>query len=297
MTHRSLQVGALCAVIGVAFAGAFAPADSASAAPSDLAATTSQQLPVIQATPPASGSIADQKPRISERLQLPIVAGTRLLVDNTSCTAGAVLYRSSLFGRITQAQRATRYIITAKHCGDVGSTVYVNGAVVGHVVRTSDDFDVSLIAVPPAPFLRQQCSVTHSGGPFCTTVTDYAPRARGMVLVGGTAVPFAIPINVLGAGAPTPDEDFCASGSFSGWFCGFHTRPIEATLRTNGYDQKAMSYSWMLQQGDSGGPVVTRNGTLYGIVSARGRQEPRAMYYVSMHEALAQFPGFALQRG
>jgi hypothetical protein len=233
----------------------------------------------------------------SLRRQPPIKAGTSLDMLHGRCTAGAVLYRRDLAGRVTQQQRATRYVVTAAHCGDVGTAVYVDGKLLGAVTFASADLDYSIVTVLPVGSTSRHCAF-YGSTPACYPITTYHPQAIGQVFVGGHGFAFAAPITVPGPREPQGHEDFCTSGAVGGWLCGFHSIGYPANGPTL-TDRAAANYNRNISSGDSGGPVVDRDGHIMGIISSSGRAgstDAAKMLYTSITTILRQLPSYALDR-
>jgi hypothetical protein len=244
---------------------------------------------------PARASVGDMEQVLPLRQQTPVVAGSQLTFPGGRCTAGAVLYRTNLVGRITQFQRATRYVVTAKHCGGVGTQVFVGGDLLGAVTFVADDLDYSVITVPPSSTSARRCSVLGST-PACFDVVTYHPRAFGRVLVGGHGLAFAAPVSVPGYREPAGREDFCTSGAITGWLCGFRAASFPPDGHP-GADRAAANYGGNIARGDSGGPVLDREGRLLGITQGFGRPGTayaNVMLYVSMTSILRQLASYAL---
>jgi hypothetical protein len=77
---------------------------------------------------------------------------------------------------------------------------------------------------------------------------------------------------MTGTGVPTIAERYCISGSTSGLDCRFSEAsipPDSAWTRSN-VPRAACNQYHNLQDGDSGGPVVSYNGKFYGIATDAG---------------------------
>jgi hypothetical protein len=253
---------------------------------------------LLGSSPPAPARADEGDPSASLQVSplrrpMPIKAGTILAVAGGTCTAGAVLYRTELTQRLSPYLRATRYVVTAKHCGEVGTSAFVGDQLAGAVTYTSPTLDFSVITVPPTTESARHCSVSVSGVPACYPLTSYTPRALGRVFVGGNGLTFSAPVPVAGARDPAPGEDFCTSGSVSGWSCGWDlVRPYDTAVD---YDRQAENDHFGIRSGDSGGPVVDRAGHLLGIMSAGADplpQRPGVLAYVSMTAVLRELSSF-----
>lgn len=206
----------------------------------------------------------------SIRSQIPIMAGTALDVPGTRrCTAGAVLRSRSWISLATPFRRATRYVVLVKHCTDLGNPIKVGGEVVGSVSWASSNYDLALATIPPSTVQRPICfgaSQLH----HCT-IPAATPRAVGRIILhdGSTQRDVAIP----GIGVPAVGERFCTSGAVSLVNCGF--RYVDVPSR--GWDPGAAAARTFNGRnvilGDSGGPVASVGGRLYGIIISRGKLE------------------------
>ncbi|HEY6798773.1 MAG TPA: trypsin-like serine protease [Kineosporiaceae bacterium] len=229
------------------------------------------------------------------RQQLPIVAGTELSLPGGACTAGAVLTANGLLWNVTDYQRSVRYVVTAGHCGSVNDPVSVrtpSGVVqVGKVTWTSDRADLALVRIEPDASRRQLCG-SGPDGPRCVISVAYTPRATGKVLLPAGAV------SVTSTGTPGSSEIFCTSGITTGAMCVWHTyvppQPISELPAGASLAESAASNT---EIGDSGGPVVSRSGVLYGIIASRGRvgsSVPDVTVYTTMDQFFKEQSGYSL---
>lgn len=217
----------------------------------------------------------------SLRNQIPIMAGTALgLPGARRCTAGAVLRSRSWISLATPVRRATRYVVLARHCTDLGNPITVGGEVVGSVTWASPDHDLAIATIPPSTVQRPLCS-----GPsqlhHCV-IPSATPKAVGRIILNDGSTQRAVPIP--GTGVPAVGERFCTSGSVSFVNCGFRYvdvprrdwNPGAAAART--YNGRTVIF------GDSGGPVASIGGRLYGIILFRGEPTyPGMMGYLPMY--------------
>jgi len=231
----------------------------------------------------------------TRRQQLPIVAGTELSFEGSWCTAGLVLQANGFLSNLTQYRVATRYVLTAGHCGDVGESVSVETdseeIVVGTVTWKSEVSDLALVEVPPGQTRRQQCSVG-SSGEFCTIVIDYYPRATGDVIlntpaadIGGGRQTRA----VTGTGTPSTNEVFCTSGRTTDILCTWGAVDFSAENQPAG-TAWAETFASNVVAGDSGGPVVSRSGTVYGVIGGTGIPATEIATYGIMIDKLLSMP-------
>ncbi|AND17928.1 hypothetical protein C5C18_01685 [Rathayibacter tritici] len=222
------------------------------------------------------------------RARFPIVAGTALtLPGGSECTVGAVLSRVGPGSLVSPYVAATRYVLLAKHCSSgIGASIGLNHQNVGSVVWMSATNDVELAVIPPytSPAPRACFGSIQS----CFAGSAVEPRAAGKVIMstrgGERAVPMRPP------GSPAPGERFCTSGVDTGVNCNWVS---EANRPVNwGHDEGLMARSTNaqgLEQGDSGGPVISEDGRLYGIIQRAGLGEyVNLMQYMPIEQVLTQ---------
>ncbi|MHC2186205.1 hypothetical protein ACVLV4_001858 [Rathayibacter agropyri] len=204
----------------------------------------------------------------SVRDQIPVVAGTALRVYGYyRCTAGVVLQSRSWVSLATPIGRATRYVVLAKHCADYADPISVDGQVVGRVSWRSPTHDIELVTIPPSVVQRPVCSGA-SQLHHCT-IPPATPRAVGRIILNSNPPENAVP--VAGIGVPAVGERFCTSGSMSYINCAFEIADIPPDPSHPGEELARTVTGATLQPGDSGGPVTSVSGRLYGIITARGR--------------------------
>lgn len=203
----------------------------------------------------------------SLRYQIPIVAGTALeLPGARQCTVGAVLKSRSWSSLATPFRKATRYAVIAKHCADVGREIRVIREVVGTVTWASPTYDVALATIPPSTVQRPICAGA-SQLHHCT-IPAATPRAVGRIIITNFSQPAAVPIS--GIGSPSPDQHFCTSGSVSFVNCGFLPAGVPPEGWGTGELAARTTNGRNVVMGDSGGPVMSVGGTLYGIIVMGG---------------------------
>jgi S1-C subfamily serine protease len=230
----------------------------------------------------------------------PVLAGSVIRYDATGfrCTAGAVLKSRAVTALVTQAGVATRYVLTAKHCGGLHSAVTLGGTVRGTVTWVSPDLDLALITVPPAVQRVQRCTAS-SLGPVCYIANAYTPLAVGRVVLFRPGAPTETDIPMRDPAAPyTGSETFCSSGATTGALCVFSLSRGRRTAPPSGRDGTIFAMSDSAHQiaaGDSGGPVVAADGSLYGII-AGGAADPSTYYmaYTPIHSFLAEQPYYGI---
>ncbi|MBF4619502.1 hypothetical protein ITJ44_15610 [Clavibacter sp. VKM Ac-2873] len=210
--------------------------------------------------PTAKASAVD-----AERTLLPVVAGTELDFPHSYCTAGLIVVRTGIRGNFSPAARATRYAVTAKHCGEMNSPVSVGGRRVGEVVWIDPVADLELVRIDPVVHGQPFCAPSSSGF-HCSPVT-YEPQATGQVLLATLRYQSLRRTPVAGTGAPASDEVFCISGKSSGQSCLFRS-----TRWISGYGEQkpgevAAIGDTLVFPGDSGGPVLSPQARIYGIIA------------------------------
>ena len=244
------------------------------------------------------------------RGSVPIKAGTSLAMMGTNvgpfhspdgvCTAGPVMYYARFLYRIRPYDRAVRYVLTAKHCASLNQMVRVGGVEVGKVTWLSPDTDIALVRIEPS-YTRSRSCYSTSAGPRCSILETYTPRAVGQVILAQNRSGQETSIPVTGSGAPSPGEKFCTSGQTTGIICDFTSlrKPPSMHLDTN--ELPALTSSINPAAGDSGAPVVSAGGTIYGIHTGNYQDVagkfPEFMGYVPIDVALRQLSGYALVRG
>jgi hypothetical protein len=242
---------------------------------------------VIAPTAPASAVDAI-------RTRLPIVAGTELDFPTGYCTAGLVVVRTGLLANITPRQRATRYVLTAKHCGRMGDPVSVGGREVGQVSWVDPVEDLELVRIDPTSHGQPFCSPT-SQGFHCTGTPTYDPAASGRVVLTTLQSRALSAIPVTGTGAPADGEVFCVSGKSSGQSCEFTSAPWRSEIGPRTPGQALATGGTLILNGDSGGPVVSSRGRIYGVVesTATGTLHS-ALIYVRVSQFFADAGGYGL---
>jgi len=207
--------------------------------------------------PSASATTSDP-----DRVAAPIIAGTEVGVPGGSCTVGAVLSAKGFRSQRKQYQRATRWVVLAKHCAPLQAPVQLDGATVGNVVWQSAESDLELAVVPPLACTRARAAT----GSCDQSVATWTPRASGRVFnrVDGGLARAA----VTGIGKPDADP-FCTSGAASGLLCSWTATRVPAASHP-GVQHLAAARAGAgagIEPGDAGGPVISATNRLYGIVS------------------------------
>jgi hypothetical protein len=228
-----------------------------------------------------------------DRFTLPVVAGSKIDSSNGTCTVGAVLIPRSWFLYLTPYQRATRYIVTAAHCGPLYSTVHVGAADIGTVDWISPHrTDIEMIRVSPQPDERTlYCHAHHSSAAFCSPIQTYTPRANSQVFMPSRGRVARQPI----LGTATPTGRFCTSGFVSGVRCTYHPVSLPRGVQTRWRNVSAGETDEHdgFAGGDSGGPVVSYDHKLLGIVSGK-TENNQYLLYTSIDQVLSELPAYVL---
>ena len=233
------------------------------------------------------------------RQSLPIVAGTKLTYSgHRDCTAGLVLRWTGTLSNLTPYQRAVRYVLTAGHCGGVNTEVKVADISVGKVIWKSGKHDLALIRVEPSATRHAVCSAP-STGMSCSIAVDYTPRAVNQIILPSLRTRSEGLVRVTGTGAPSTNEVFCTSGAVTGVICTWGKEHVTGWAHPieNDTFRYAETYGSNIVQGDSGGPVASTSGKVYGIIAEFGRPETHSatsMRYHSLDQFFSEQHGYAL---
>lgn len=163
-------------------------------------------------------------------------------------------------------RQATRYAVLAKHCTGLGREIRVGGEVVGTVNWASPNYDVALATIPPSRVQRPLC--TGASQLHHCIIRAATPRAVGRIIITNVARPAAVPIS--GTGSPSPEELFCTSGAVSFVNCGFLPAGVPPSGWGTGELAARTTNGRNVMFGDSGGPVMSIGGTLYGMIVLGG---------------------------
>ncbi|MDO4045644.1 chymotrypsin family serine protease [Clavibacter michiganensis] len=225
---------------------------------------------------------------------VPIVAGSALQFPGAICTAGLVVVRTGLLANISPRQRATRYVVTAKHCGDLGAEVKVAGVPVGAVTWVDPREDLELVRIDPLMDGRPFCAPS-SAGFHCTGTTTFQPRASGRVLLETVRFRTLRALPVTGTGAPAAGEVYCVSAVVSGQSCVWSTAPWKPEYGSRTPGEMAAKGDARVAEGDSGGPVVSAQGRIYGNLEGDFDLDgERAMIYVRISHFFEDAGAYAL---
>ncbi|AZZ56928.1 hypothetical protein [Rathayibacter iranicus] len=204
------------------------------------------------------------------RDQIPIVSGTALELPGARwCSAGVVLESRSWISRASPIARATRYIALAQHCGSLGNAIKVGGTVVGTITWVSPVDDLEILTVPPSTVQRPAC-IGASQLHHCT-IPAATPKALGRIVLGSGGREQPVPVH--GAGIPAVGERFCTSGAVSFVNCSYRTMDVPPAARGFVPATARSDNGRTVAPGDSGGPVASINGTIYGIILFQGHDE------------------------
>jgi hypothetical protein len=240
---------------------------------------------------------------VTARTALPVVAGTRLTfegqhtgpaqVPDRDCTAGAVVRLTGLLNNLTPYQRAVRFVVTAEHCASLHENVRVGRAEVGYVYWVSHESDLALVRIEPTATPRRHCS-PGSHGEVCRIENDYAPNALGKVLRAINLRGRELALSATGVGTPEPGEVFGSSGSSSGLKYTLRSIPVPPGVQRGRHKVTADTGSPLSTPGDSGGPIFSRRGVIYGIHSGHLVATPNIITYTPIQQFFVEEPLFAL---
>lgn len=245
---------------------------------------------MLMAGAPASAATI---PRNPDRAVLPVIAGSKVETPAGSCTVGAVLVPRSILSRVTPYQRATRWIVIAKHCAPLYATIHVGTRALGTVSWQSEGSDIELVRVSPAADGNAlRCAPQHSNPSFCSPVRTYTPLANGQAFNRSGGVIRRVPI----AGSASPGtERFCTSGWASGLQCVWNRISMPRGISTPHHHLVAADAdeSTNLDFGDSGGPVLSYSNQLLGIISGN-LPHSTIMLYTPIDQVLTELFSYQL---
>lgn len=234
-------------------------------------------------------------PRNPDRDVLPVISGSKVSVPSGSCTVGAVLVPTSILHRLTAYQRATRWIVLAKHCAPMYATIHVGDNALGTVVWQSAASDIELVRVSPErdSYAALYCA-SHSSAAFCNPFQSYRPRANNQVFMprGGREARLAV-----SGWSNAPDEQFCTSGWRTGVRCLWRGISIVPGMLRSNYEHTEAAESSefnSIDHGDSGGPVVTYDRHLIGIISEGEPGGRSIFFYTPMRQVLHELFSYSL---
>ena len=253
-------------------------------------ATTLSSLSAAAQTPSAS------EPRNPDRNVLPVISGSKVTTPFGSCTVGAVLVPKSIFSRLTPYQRATRWIVLAKHCAPLHSTIHVGNVAIGTVVWQSAASDFEVVRVSPQLDQRQALHCAgHSVPASCSLIHSYIPLANNQVFMPRAGREARLAINGF-SNAPEYAR-FCTSGYRTGVHCLWQGITLVPGMSRPSHEHiKAAESSELhnIDNGDSGGPVVTYDRHLVGIISSGAPVGRSILYYTPMQQVLHELYSYNL---
>ncbi|WDN10961.1 S1 family peptidase [Xanthomonas oryzae] len=250
----------------------------------------------IATTLACSAAMAQVDPRNPERDALPVISGSKVGVNTGSCTAGAVVVPRNFLWRLTPYQNATRWLVLAKHCSLLGGTVYSRELPIGIVEWQSAASDLELVRVPPEPNPAYTWCQAHqnSGAAICNPYLQYRPRAHNRVFMPRGGREARVPV----AGwSNAPDGQFCTSGWRTGVRCVWRGMSLGPGIAQPNYDHISAadgSEFVSLDGGDSGGPVVTYDMHLIGIISSSDERTRSILFYTPMSQVLQELHDYTL---
>ncbi|PPF30981.1 serine protease [Rathayibacter tritici] len=228
------------------------------------------------------------------REKTPLQAGSRVELPRAYCTVGAVLSSTSWYSPMSPGIRKTRYVVLAGHCGNEGDSVSVaDQGVIGRVIWESGTSDLEIARIDPIPRTNWNCA---SGSMIrhCDPYTTYSPRAIGNIFLRDhTGRYVSMPFD--GMGVPGENEVFCTSGAVSGVNCTWGIAPLPP--RSPPFLLAATTWTASTVSGDSGGPVASRGGRLYGIITdgaLPASSRPDLMAYVPISRLFEEQRGYVL---
>lgn len=228
----------------------------------------------------------------------PVIAGTQIHTELGTCTVGLILKGSGFLSNVTAYQKAVRYGVTAGHCvKNMKSDVRVGDTSVGKFVWKSQETDLALFRIEPVAKRYTHCTAP-STGLNCSINYVYEPRALGNIFLGSLRSRSLSAVPVIGTGSPGRNEVFCTSGSNSGVICAWGVLPPNvAFAQPSGHEQIAESYTATVLPTDSGGPVSSSSGVVYGIIVAMGNKNTSSetrMNYVPIQEFFKEQKAYEL---
>ncbi len=230
-----------------------------------------------------------------DRGNFPIIAGSEVGVPNGYCSVGAVLVPSSIFQRITPYQRAVRYLVLAKHCAPLNSPIYFAQQDIGDVVWQSAASDIELVRVSPSRDNMTLHCAGHSTPATCSPIQTFTPRANGQVFMTAPPSPIVGRRAIAGTGIPSATGTFCTSGHVTGVICDFQPTSLPVGV-LRAYEHLAAGQSaavGALRPGDSGGPVVSKDRRLLGIISG-DVPNTHFLVYTPMAQVLHELSSYKL---
>ncbi|WP_028215431.1 trypsin-like serine protease [Paraburkholderia mimosarum] len=234
------------------------------------------------------------QPRNPDRAVLPVISGSKVSVPSGSCSVGAVLVPKSFLHRLTPYQRATRWLVLAKHCAPMYATIQVGTVAIGNVVWQSAASDIELVRVSPKPNPMSLHCASHHSAAFCSPIQTYTPLANNQVFMPRAGQEARLAVT---GWSDAPDEQFCTSGWRTGVRCVWRGMSVQAGVYRGSYEHINGAQSSELdsiENGDSGGPVVTYERQLIGIISSGEPVGRSVVYYTPMQQVLYELYSYSL---
>ncbi|OQP80138.1 MULTISPECIES: trypsin-like serine protease [Xanthomonas] len=235
------------------------------------------------------------QPRNPDRAVLPVISGSKVSTPGGSCTVGAVLVPTSIFHRLTPYQRATRWIVLAKHCAPMYASIHVGTTAIGTVVWQSAASDIELVRVSPMqdPSTALYCA-SHRSAVFCNPIQSYIPLANNQVFMPRAGREARLAVS---GWSNAPDGRFCTSGWRTGVRCVWQGMSLAPGIWRPSYEHisaaDASEFS-SIDNGDSGGPVVSYDRHLLGIISSGEPGGRSIVYYTPMQQVLHELFSYSL---
>nr|WQM79410.1 trypsin-like serine protease [Curtobacterium flaccumfaciens pv. poinsettiae] len=248
----------------------------------------------------AASAVEPVLPQNPDRGVLPIISGSKVLGPESygSCSAGAVLIPSAWYSRLTPYQRATRWVVIAKHCAPMYASIHVGARSIGNVVWQSAASDIELVRVSPEPENMRAVCVGSSHPEVCVLHPRYRPLANNRVFVSAGGGEARMPVS--GWQDAPDDERFCISAWRSGVKCLFSKMTLVPGMYQGPHQHLLAAASNRINSvapGDSGGPALTTDRHLVGIISSGLGTErlPRyGFYYTPMRQVMQELHAYTL---
>ncbi len=256
-----------------------------------LAMTIATTLASSVATAQTPGVV---QPRNPDRAVLPVISGSKVSVPSGSCSVGAVLVPKSILHRLTPYQRATRWLVLAKHCAPMYATIHVGTNAIGTVVWQSAASDIELVRISPQPNPMSLYCDSHHSAASCNPIQTYTPLAKNQVFMPRAGQEARLGVT---GWSNAPDEQFCTSGWRTGVRCVWRGMSLSAGVWRPSYEHINAAHSSELNSidnGDSGGPVVTYDRHLIGIISSGEPNGRSIVYYTPMQQVLYELYSYSL---
>ncbi|WP_245623904.1 trypsin-like serine protease [Paraburkholderia nodosa] len=233
------------------------------------------------------------QPRNPDRAVLPVISGSKVSVPSGSCSVGAVLVPKSILHRLTPYQRATRWLVLAKHCAPMYATIHVGTVAIGTVVWQSAASDIELVRISPQPTPMSLYCASHHSAAVCNPIQTYTPLAKNQVFMPRAGREARLAVT---GWSDAPDEQYCTSGWRTGVRCVWQGMSVAAGVWRPSYEHINAAHTSELNSidnGDSGGPVVTYDRHLIGIISSGEPDGRSIVYYTPMEQVLYELYSYS----